>query len=72
MGLALVLSHLNFEALVILETDASNYTTGAVLLQVSDDGVENPISFISKKMKLAKKNCHVYNNELLAIMEALG
>lgn len=44
-----VLAHLNFEAPFILETNAYNYTTGAVLLQVGEDGLEHLVSFTNQR-----------------------
>lgn len=45
----------------VLETDASNFAVGAVLLQVGVDGVEHPVAFFSRKMLPVKTNypvCH--------------
>ena len=54
----------------IVHTDASGYATGAVLMQQFDDGLR-PIAFLSKKMKPAERNYPIYEQELLAILNAL-
>ena len=54
----------------IVHTDASGHATGAVLMQQFDEGLR-PIAFLSKKMKPAERNYPVYEQELLAILNAL-
>lgn len=54
----------------IVHTDASGYATGAVLMQQFEEGLR-PIAFLSKKMKPAERNYPVYEQELLAILNAL-
>jgi len=54
----------------IVHTDASGYATGAVLMQKFAEGLR-PIAFLSKKMKKAERNYPVYEQELLAILNAL-
>ena len=61
-----VLSLPNVRNDFILETDASDIATGAVLLQRKKDGL-HPITFYSKKLNPAEKNYSVYDKELLAI-----
>ncbi|MBW0512279.1 hypothetical protein O181_051994 [Austropuccinia psidii MF-1] len=58
---------LNEEA---LETDASNYSLGAVLSQVSDSG-KHPIAFESQKPISAELNYEIYDKELLGMVWAL-
>ena len=53
----------------IVQTDASDYATGAVLMQRYPEGLR-PIAFLSKKMDKAERNYPVHEQELLAIMNA--
>ena len=55
----------------VLETDASNFAVGAVLLQTGIDGVEHPVAFFSRKMLPAETNYPVHDKEMLAIISAL-
>ena len=61
----------NFEKPFIIASDASAYGAGAVLMQESDDGIEHPISYYSKKFNSAQRNYSVIEQELLAIILAL-
>ena len=54
----------------IVHTDPSGHATGAVLMQEFEEGAR-PIAFMSKKMKPAERNYPVYEQELLAILNAL-
>jgi transposase InsO family protein len=54
----------------IVQTDASGRATGAVLMQQFDEGLR-PIAFMSRRMKEAECNYPIYEQELLAIMNAL-
>jgi hypothetical protein len=54
----------------IVHPDASGYATGAVLMQRFDEGLR-PIAFLSKRMKPAEQRYPVYEQELLAILNAL-
>ena len=54
-----------------IKTDASKYTTGAVLTQLDSNGARHPISFILKTFSLAEWNYEIYDRELLAIIHAL-
>jgi transposase InsO family protein len=56
----------------IIETDASDFGWGAVLLQVASyDGKEHPVAFESKKFTSAECNYPTHERELLAIKNAL-
>jgi RNase H-like domain found in reverse transcriptase len=46
-----------------METDASNHTTTAVLIQE-----EEPLAFISKKMNTAEQNYIITEKEIMAII----
>lgn len=50
----------------ILDTDASNYSIGAVLSQVQN-GQERVISYASRTMNKAETNYCVTDKELLAV-----
>jgi hypothetical protein len=54
----------------IVQTDASSYATGAVLMQDFPEG-RRPIAFLSKKMDKAELNYPIHEQELLSIMNAL-
>ena len=54
-----------------VEVDASNFATGGILSQLSDDGKYRPVAFVSKSLNAAERNYEIYDKELLAIMNAL-
>lgn len=53
----------NFNIAFVLETDASGYGLGAVLLQQ-----ENPVSFFSKTLGPRARLKSIYEKELIAIV----
>lgn len=55
----------------IVECDASDFATGAVLSQEGDDGLIHPVAFFSKSLNDAERNYEIYDKELLAIIRAL-
>ena len=55
----------------VVHTDASGFATGAVLMQDAGQGLR-PISYMSKKMIDAETRYPVHEQELLAIIRALG
>ena len=55
---------------IILETDASDYAIGAMLMQEAD-GNMHPIGYFSKKLSLAQINYTIHEKKTLAIVEAL-
>ena len=55
----------------VVHTDASGYAVGAVLQQDQGRGLQ-PIAFLSKKMLDAETRYPVHEQELLAIIHALG
>ncbi|QRV82130.1 Retrotransposable element Tf2 protein [Ceratobasidium sp. AG-Ba] len=54
-----------------LECDASDFATGAILSQFSEDNQLHPVAFLSKAMTPAERNYDIYHKELLAIVKAL-
>lgn len=55
----------------VIETDASDFGVGAVLLQEGDDGELHPLAFESKKLSSAERNYPAQERELLGILHAL-
>ncbi|KAG2190801.1 hypothetical protein INT47_010410, partial [Mucor saturninus] len=54
-----------------IETDASDFGVGAVLLQEGDDGSWHPLAFESKKFSRAERSYPAQERELLGIIHAL-
>ena len=69
---ALIFTLLNPSKLYILETDASNFAVGTVLLQRSSNSLKHPIAYYSRKMLLTEMNYPIYNKKLLVIVVALS
>lgn len=69
-----VLKHVNFNLPFIVETDASEFALGAVLLQPESISslVLHPVAYASRKLATAERNYSVYDKELLGIVFALG
>ena len=73
---ALILRHFDPECYIRIENDASGYTMGEVLNQltsdhlISDQGQWHPIAYLSKKLLPAETRYETHNGELLAIVEA--
>ena len=65
-----MLAHFDPERKTLLETDASDFVTAAVLSQYDPQGVLRPVAFMSKKMIPAECNYEIYDKELLAIVKA--
>lgn len=66
-----VLSHPDFKKPFIIQCDASATGVGSVLYQVSDDGQEHPIAYMSKKLNSAQRNYSVTELECLAAVLSL-
>jgi hypothetical protein len=66
-----ILQHPNPDRPFVIETDASNFGVGAVLLQEGDDGTMHPVAFASKKLSDEERNYPAQERELLAILHAL-
>ena len=54
-----------------LETDSSNFATGAVLSQQREDDKWHPVGFISKSLSEAERNYEIHDKELLAVIRGL-
>ena len=54
-----------------IETDASKFASGAVLLQEDTNGDWHPCSYLSKSFNEMECNYEIYDRELLAIIRAL-
>jgi hypothetical protein len=54
-----------------IESDASKYASGAVLMQTDINSDRHPCAYISKSFSPAKRNYEVYDRELLGIIRAL-
>lgn len=65
-----MLAHFEPQRQTVLETDASDYVTAAILSQYDDSGILRPVAFMSKKMLPAECNYEIYDKELLAIVHA--
>lgn len=69
-----VLRHVDFNLPFIVETDASDFALGAVLLQPEhlNSDLYRPVSYASRKLSSAERNYSVYDKELLGIIFAFG
>jgi hypothetical protein len=65
-----ILSHFDPMKTCIIETDASDFTLGAILSQKDDEGRLHPIAFHSRKFQPAEINYEVHDKELLAIIDS--
>jgi hypothetical protein len=54
-----------------LETDASTFATGAVLMQKDENGNLHPNGYLSKMFNAMKQNYPIYDQELFALIRAL-
>ena len=55
-----------------LSTDASNFATGAVLLQKDmQTNLWHPVAFFFKSLDVYERNYEIYNKELLAVIWGL-
>ena len=65
------LRHPDFTKEFYVQTDASDYAIGAVLLQDFGNGYLEPIEFGSRKFITAERNWHASEKELIAVVWAL-
>ena len=54
-----------------IKCDASKYASGAVLTQLDTNGDRHPCAFILKTFSPTERNYEIYDQELLAIIQAL-
>ena len=54
-----------------VETDASDYATGGVLLTKCEDGKWRLVAFISKPLNTTEQNYKIHNKEMLAVIRCL-
>jgi len=64
-----VLMHWSPDALVLVETDASDYALAGIISSISPDGEIHPIAFNSCTFMDTEQNYDTHNKELLAIFE---
>lgn len=62
--------HPDFQRPFIIETDASDRATGAILSLHGEDGHLHPCAYRSSKMSSAEQNYDIYDKELLSIVLA--
>jgi len=54
-----------------VEVNASNFTTGGVLLVKCEDDLWRPVAFISKALNKTEKNYEIHNKEMLGVIWCL-
>jgi hypothetical protein len=59
------------DLVTFVDTDASGFAIGAVLLQNDQQGNAHPIAFTSRKLQSAERNYPTHEQELLAVIHAL-
>lgn len=57
--------------LFILETDASDFAVGELLLQDQYNVNEHPVGYFYKKLNSAQRNYDIYDKETVVIIESL-
>ena len=67
----IVLKFPDFKHEFCITTDASGISLGVILSQNESDGSQRPISFASRVLNKAEKNCSTTEHELLGIVYAL-
>ena len=65
-----VLQHFQPALLLTIEADASDFALSCILSQPSAAGDLHPICFYSRKFTPAELNYPIYDEELLAVVEA--
>jgi len=56
---------------IVVETDASDIVSAAVLSQYDDEGTLHPVAFFSKKHSPTECNYEIFDKELMAIVRAV-
>ena len=62
------MSYPKFDRPFILDTDASDVRIGAVLSQISDDGLERVIAFGSRTLSKPERKYSVTRKEMLSVV----
>jgi hypothetical protein len=62
--------HFPPEKPTVVESDASDFAPGAVLLQIQETKRLHPVAYRSRKLKPAEINYDVHDKEMLAIVTA--
>ena len=65
------LAYPNFSKEFTVDTDASDFGIGAVISQLNQNGVEQPIGYYSRSLSKAERRYAVTRKEMLALVEAL-
>jgi hypothetical protein len=65
-----ILAHFEPKQLVIIETDTSDFSLGAVLSQRDDKNRVHPVATHSRKFQPTEINYEIHDKELLAIVDA--
>ena len=65
-----VLVHPDFSKPFFMETDASDFALGVVLLQLGDGEKLHPLAFHSQKFSAVEINYEIHDKELLAIVDS--
>ena len=63
-----ILQYFDLEKECVVETDTSDYVSGAVLSQPDHEQVLHPVTFLSHHHLPVEYNYKIYNKELLAIV----
>ncbi|KAI0995362.1 hypothetical protein K3495_g12820 [Podosphaera aphanis] len=67
-----ILAYYDYNKKTVIETDASDWTSGGVLSQLNENGLLRPVAYFSSKHTRAECNYEIYDKELLAIVKFLG
>jgi transposase InsO family protein len=67
-----VLAYPDWSRPFLLQTDASDVALGAVLAQVNDDGVEQPVAYASRTLSASERNYSATDRECVAVVWAVG
>ena len=65
-----VLVHPDFSKPFFMEINASNFSLGAILLQLGDGEKLHPVVFHSRKFSVVEINYEIHDKELLAIVDS--
>ena len=66
-----VLAFFDYNKKTVLETDASDWSSGGVLSQYDQESVLHPIAYFSAKHSAQEYNYEIYDKELLEIIKSL-